>query len=339
MKLAVDGRPLVGDRTGIGVHTAEILSRLKLDTAPVVASHAAIANQEGLERCAFVVDRAPLGVLWQQFSLAGIVEREGADVLWGPHGTLPWNLRIPAIVSMHDLTSITMPRAHELRTVLSFNVFIGRSVEMAAKIAAVSRTTADEVARRFAVPRSKIEIVPNGVSEFFRPTGAPREGFILYVGTREPRKGIADLLAAWRSLPAPRPRLLLAGSKGWKVRETGDAEILGYVTRETLRDLYSRCAVFVYPSRYEGFGLPPLEAMACGAPVIAARSGAIPEVLGGAAVLVSPGDPRQLADAMQRVLGDRQLAADLGAAGRGRAAGFTWERSAALFGELLAACV
>ena len=79
--------------------------------------------------------------------------------------------------------------------------------------------------------------MPNGVSEFFHPTATAREDFILYAGTREPRKGIADLLAAWRSLPSPRPRLLLAGSEGWKMGELGDAEVLGYVPRETLRDL------------------------------------------------------------------------------------------------------
>jgi glycosyltransferase involved in cell wall biosynthesis len=335
MRLIVDGRPLVGERTGIGVHVAEILRRLDLGERPVVASHRPIENVDGLDQCEFAVDRAPLGVLWQQFLLNAECAMVGADVLWGPHGTLPWNVRIPAVVSMHDLTSLTMPGAHRLKTIVSFNAFIGRSLDAAKKIAAVSVTTADEVVRRFAIARSKVEVVPNGVSDFFRPTGAAREDFILYLGTREPRKGIGDLLDAWRSLPAPRPRLVLAGSAGWKVGEIEDAVVLGYVSRERVRDLFSRCKVFVYPSRYEGFGLPPLEAMACGAPVVAARGGAIPEVLGDAALLVAPGEPRELAIALRRVLGDASLREDLSAAGQARAAMFSWDRSAALFGELL----
>lgn len=335
MRLIVDGRALVGERTGIGVHVAEIVSRLELTERAVIASHRTIENREGLERCEWALDPAPLGVLWQQFLLNTECEMVGADVLWGPHGTLPWNVRIPAVVSIHDLTSITMPGAHRLKTILSFNTFIGRSLETARRIAAVSRTTADEVARRFAISRRKIEIVPNGVSEFFRPLGEPREDFILYVGTREPRKGIGDLVSAWKTLPAPRPRLVLAGSSGWKVGEIEGAELLGYVTRKRLRELYSRCAVFVYPSRYEGFGLPPLEAMACGAPVIAAHSGAIPEVLGEAALLVPPGNPDALAVALRRVLGNQSLRSEISEAGRARAAAFTWDRSAALFGELL----
>ena len=334
MKLMVDGRALVGERTGIGVHIAEIVSRLSLGERPVIASHKPIENRQGLSECEWAVDPAPLGVLWQQFLLNAECDLVGADVLWGPHGTLPWNVRLPSIVSIHDLTSITMPGAHRLNTIFSFNTFIGRSLQAARTIAAVSRTTAEEVSRRFAIPGRNIEVVPNGVSDFFRPTGAEREDFILYVGTREPRKGIGDLVAAWRSLPSP-PRLLLAGSSGWRVGEIEGAEILGFVSRDRLRDLYSRCALFVYPSRYEGFGLPPLEAMACGAPVIAASGGAIPEVLGDAALLVPPADPDSLASALRRVLQSGALRAEMGEAGRARAAMYTWERSAQLFGELL----
>jgi glycosyltransferase involved in cell wall biosynthesis len=339
VRLVVDGRPLVGHRTGIGVHTAEILSRLDLDTPPVIASHAVIEDRRDLEGCLFDVRPMPLGVLWQQFAFAGAAERLQADVVWGPHGTLPASLRIPAIVSVHDLTSITLPAAHRLKTILSFNTFIGRSLDLARKIAAVSRTTADEVSRRFALPASKIEVVPNGVSGFFHPLPVPREEFILFAGTREPRKGLQDLATAWASLASPRPKLVIAGAAGWKSKELPGAEIAGYVTRDRLRDLYARCALFVYPSHYEGFGLPPLEAMACGAPVIAASGGAIPEVLGDAALLVPPGDPSALSTAMRRVLASRSLSEEMSAAGIRRAALFSWDRSAALFRELLEAVV
>ena len=132
MRLLIDGRALVGNRTGIGVHTAEIAQRLDVDT--LIASHAEITNREGLERCTFRVDRTPLGVAWQQRTLPRIE----ADVLWGPHGTLPLTWKKPSVVTVHDFTSITMPGRHRLKTILSFNLFIGRSLEMASRVACVS---------------------------------------------------------------------------------------------------------------------------------------------------------------------------------------------------------
>ena len=206
----IDGRALVGNRTGIGVHTAEIARRLRFDEPPLIASHAPIEDREGIEQCDFRVDLRRLGVAWQQTVLARI----DGDVLWGPHGTLPLALRKPAVVTMHDLTSITMPGRHRMKTILSFNLFIAQSLELASRVACVSRAVADETMRGFSVPSSKIAIVPNGVDEFFTP-GGDEGSYILYAGTLEPRKGLHDLIAAWASLPQ-RPRLVLCGGSGWK---------------------------------------------------------------------------------------------------------------------------
>jgi glycosyltransferase involved in cell wall biosynthesis len=203
----------------------------------------------------------------------------------------------------------------------------------------VSRAVAEEAVRWFGVARSRIEIVPNGVDYFFTPGGDDGEtesGYILYVGTIEPRKGLDDLLAVWESLLAPRPRLVLCGDAGWgSVALPRGAEITGYVDRTTLRDLYRGARAFVYPSRYEGFGIPPLEAMACGAPVIATRTGAIPEYASGAALLVDPGDRSGLRDALVRLLHDDVLRGELRVRGAERARAYTWERSAALMTQLL----
>jgi glycosyltransferase involved in cell wall biosynthesis len=325
----IDGRPLVGHRTGIGVHTAEIARRLA--AAPLIASHAPIDDRSGLDHCSFRVDPMPLGVLWQQLRLPHIE----ADVLWGPHGTLPLAGDVPAVATIHDFTSITMPGRHRLQTILSYNLFIGRSLEKARRIAAVSRAVAEEAVRGFAVPRGKIEIVPNGVDAFFSPGGGEGD-YLLYVGTLEPRKGLDDLLAVWRALPS-RPRLILCGAAGWgtKIAQEPGIELTGFVDRERLRALYRGARVFVYPSRYEGFGIPPLEAMACGAPVVATRTGAIPEYAEGAALLVDPGDRSALRDALTRLLASRALRDELRAAGPARAAGYRWERSAELMSELL----
>jgi glycosyltransferase involved in cell wall biosynthesis len=334
LEVIIDGRPLVGNRTGIGVHTAEIAARLDVSPPPLIAAHAEIANRDSIEHCRFRVDRAPLGVLWQQFVLPRI---EG-DVLWGPHGTLPMAGSAPAVSSLHDFTSITMPSRHELSTIFSFNTFISQSLERARRIAAVSRTIAGEAMRWFAVPHAKIEIVPNGVDEFFSPSGEEEDAYILFVGTLEPRKGVRDLVAVWESLPEPRPRLVLCGDEGWRtrVREHEGITVTGFVDKAKLRDLYRRAMIFAYPSRYEGFGIPPLEAMACGAPVLATRVGAIPDFAEGAAMLVAPGDPDALHDAMVQLIGDRGLRRELRAKGPERATHYRWERSAALMTELLA---
>lgn len=329
--VVIDGRPLVGNRTGIGVHTAEIASRLAFVPPPLIATHAEIADRGGIERCRFRVDPMPLGVVWQQ----AVLPRIGGDVLWGPHGTLPLAGKTPAVVSLHDFTSITMPGRHRLKVLASFNLFIGGSLEKAHRIAAVSRAVAGEAMRGFAVPARKIEIVPNGVDDFFSP-GGEESDYILYAGTLEPRKGIDDLVAAWWALPSPRPRLVLCGDAGWGRRNwPEEIEITGYVPRERLRDLYRGALLFVYPSHHEGFGIPPLEAMACGAPVIATRTGAIPEFAGDAAVVVPPRDLEALHGAMVRLLRDRSLRAELRARGPERAKLYRWETSAATMTRLL----
>ena len=334
MQVLIDGRPLVGNRTGIGVHTAEIARRLEVDPPPLIASHAEIADRSGLERCRFRVDPSTFGVHWQQWKLPQI----DADVLWGPHGTLPLAWRRPAVVTIHDLTSITMPELHRLKTIVSFNSFIGRSLEQASRIACVSRAVADETIRGFGVPASKIEIVPNGVDEFFSPDPEIIDGeYFLFTGTLEPRKGVHDLITAWWGLPAPRPRLILCGDPGWKVRipPLPGLEVTGYVTRERLRDLYRSALAFVYPSRYEGFGIPPLEAMACGAPVIATPVGAIPEFAAGTALLVEPGDVADLRAALVRILHDATLRRELRGRGPERARLWTWDHGARVMMELL----
>jgi alpha-1,3-rhamnosyl/mannosyltransferase len=160
---------------------------------------------------------------------------------------------------------------------------------------------------------------------------------VLFAGTLEPRKGVDLLVAAWRSLPAPRPALVLCGDGGWRTRvpELEGLEITGYVTRERLRELYRGALAFVYPSRHEGFGIPPLEAMACGAPVIATRTGAIPEYAEGAALLVAPGDYGALRAALIRLLGDRELRAALRSAGPERARAWGWDAPAGVMAGLL----
>lgn len=374
LRVVIDGRPLVGRRTGIGVHAAEIASRLGVTPWPLIASHAEIDDKQGIESCRFDVRGARSGVTWQQLELPRVARDDQSEVLWGPHGTLPLRLGLPAVSSIHDLSSITHPGGHRLKTILSFNVFIGRSLAQASEIAAVSRRTAEDLMRGFAVDPRRITLVPNGVDPFFSPPGfgtaqpcptrdqgaegdpsppgssgswplSSRSPYILYVGTFEPRKGIPDLLHAWLSLPASRPMLVLCGDTGWgrikgldRLRSEHPREIvvLDFVDRPTLRELYRQALVFVYPSRHEGFGLPPLEAMACGTPVLSTATGAIDDYLGGGGIVVAPGDRTAFARQLRRLCESSALRRELREGGAGRAESYRWERSAGLMTELLA---
>jgi glycosyltransferase involved in cell wall biosynthesis len=332
LRIVIDGRPLVGERSGIGVHTAEIARRLQIDPPPLIATHAPIKDRSGIEQCRFRVDRSFNGIVWQQWVLPRVMD---GDVLWGPHGTLPLSLKKPAVITLHDFSSITMPGRHRAKTIASFNLFIGRSLERARRVAAVSTSVAEEAVRWFGTPRAKIEIVPNAVDEFFTPDSGEKENFILYAGTLEPRKGIEDLVAVWDSLPAPRPRLVLCGGAGWGVRVPQGVEQTGYVSRERLRDLYRRARVFVYPSHYEGFGMPPLEAMACGAAVVATRTGAIADYAGDAAIMVAPRDRQALRDSIVRLLTEPALRSELGQRAAERASHYRWDTSARTMTNLL----
>jgi alpha-1,3-rhamnosyl/mannosyltransferase len=196
---------------------------------------------------------------------------------------------------------------------------------------------AEEAARGFGIAPSKIEIVPNGVDEFFSPADGEEGDYILFVGTIEPRKGIDALVEVWRSLDEPRPRLVLAGARGWRVRlpRVEGLEVAGYVGRAALRALYRHARVFVYPSRYEGFGIPPLEAMACGAAVVATRTGVMAEMADDAALIVDRHDKAALREAIVRVLQDDALRADLRSRAPLYASRFRWQKSAAIMRDLL----
>lgn len=352
LDVAIDGRPLVGRRTGIGVHTAEIASRLRTAPRPLIASHTKIDDASAIEDCRFVARGPGPGVLWQQTVLPRIAA--GADVLWGPHGTLPLALDIPSVVTVHDLTSITMPFAHRLRTIASFNTLIAPSLTKADRIVCVSRDTADAIVRGFAVDRARVHVVHNGVDPYWAgddATALPFDltpgSYVFYLGTIEPRKGIDVLIDAWSALSAPRPRLVLSGAEGWRMRRVlsrieasplrSEIIISGYLPRAIVRQLLRHAAMFVYPSLYEGFGLPPLEAMAAGSPVIVSDGGALPEIAGPGAVVVRRGDPASLQSAMKRLLQDHAWRDALRARGREHARLFSWDDAAHAMEEILLA--
>jgi glycosyltransferase involved in cell wall biosynthesis len=315
---------------------------------------------------------APLGVLWQQLRLPRRLAEGRArgeiDLLWSPLQTLPARCPVPAVVTVHDLTILLMPEAHRAKVRWSQLPFLERSLAAARRVAAVSEATARDL--RFQFPEAfrdpaKLRVVHHGVAPRFRPAaeeeraairgelGLPR-GYLLYAGTIEPRKNVEGVLDAWlalRELDPATPPLVLAGGYGWRSRPLmrrieavtrADAAAgrdrgltaLGRVEEDHLARLYRAATLFIYPSFYEGFGMPVAEAMASGVPVVTSDRSSLPEVAGEAALQVRPEDPAQIAGAIRKLLQDPALAADLAQKGLARARTFRWEKAAAEMEEL-----
>ena len=245
-------------------------------------------------------------------------------------------VRARSVVTIHDLSFERHPELMGPRDRFVFRTMVPRSVRRADRVLAVSERTKRDLIERYAVPEERVVVTPNGVDPIFRPDGARRNGppYALFVGTLQPRKDPLTAIDALGLLDADL-RLVLAGpDKGSYDDATRAAarlglerrvEFAGHVAKDELAALYRGAACLVFPSRYEGFGLPVLEAMASGTPVVATTAGALPEVAGGAAILVDERSPVQLAGGIERALADRER---LAAAGLERARRFSWAQTA-----------
>jgi glycosyltransferase involved in cell wall biosynthesis len=357
LRVAVDATPLFGARTGIGRFTAAILAGL--GSRPDVAPRAFAATWRGrglldrllpagVEALHRPMAARPLRAAW------GAVDHPVAEWWTGPvdvvHGTnfvVPPTRRAAAVVTVHDLTAVHFP---ELCTpdVRRYPHLLRRALDRGAWVHAVSDFVAAEVVRELGAPPERVRAVPNGGPDP-GPAGDPAAGralaggerYVLTLATVEPRKDHPTLVRAFASDALAGPladvRLVLAGPDGWGTealqaalaRSPAAARVtrLGWVDDASRADLLAGAAVLAYPSRYEGFGLPPLEAMAAGVPVVATAAGAVPEVVGDAAVLVPPGDADGLAAGLAQVLLDDGRADDLRRRGRARLAAFDWDRT------------
>ncbi|MFO7675238.1 MAG: glycosyltransferase family 1 protein [bacterium] len=296
---------------------------------------------------------------WIQQICPRWMSEDGIDVFWGQNYMLPLRLRRPCrrVLTLHDLTGLLMPWTMPARRRLNFRLFQQRAASASDCLVAVSQATARLARVCLGVPPSKLRVVLEGCDASFavppggrvkpRATENAREavrrrfalepGFLLAVGTIEPRKGHATLFGALRSLPDA-PVLAVAGGLGWRYREilgemkeleaTGRVRYLGRVDDEELVDLCRAAGLLVYPSLYEGFGLPVLEAMACGCPVVCSRSSSLPEVGGDAVRYFTPGDGADLARILQEVLGRPAELEEMRTAGLRRAQSFSFGRAA-----------
>jgi glycosyltransferase involved in cell wall biosynthesis len=269
------------------------------------------------------------------------IQRAKVDVFHAPAYTAPLWGQTPVVLSVHDVSYARHPEWYPYRRDPVRRWFYRRSARRAAVIVTISEFSRQEIVAAYGIAPERIIVTPLGVSEIFRPatTARAEAPFLLHVGDLHARRNLGIVVRALARLPQPRPTLVLAGvDRGVAHQLLDDAtrlgvrdaiDIRGRVSDAELVTLYQQCAALVYPSRYEGFGFPLVEAMACGAPVIASNASAIPEVVGSAAVLLDPDDEAGFADAIARVLGEPAHAADLRARGLARAAQFTWEKTAA----------
>jgi glycosyltransferase involved in cell wall biosynthesis len=257
------------------------------------------------------------------------------DVLHSPSFRGPLGSATPFVITVHDLAVLRHPDAFNRWTRTYSRLLVPRVVRAAQLVIAVSEFTRRELVDVLEVPDERIRVIPNAVGEPFVPEGRRADGdYVLAVGTREPRKNLPRLVQAARLAGV---ELRIAGGRGWGGTEVaGDGvNVLGFVDDEELARLYRGALCIAYPSLYEGFGIPVLEALACGAPVVTSARSAMAEVADGAAVLVDPRDVVSIADGIREAIGRRD---ELAALGPERARGFTWraaaEATAAVYREL-----
>jgi glycosyltransferase involved in cell wall biosynthesis len=296
-------------------------------------------------------ERRPTRLAWEQARLPGLLARCPIEVHHGPHYTMPERARVPRVVTVHDLTFLDHPEWHERSKVVVFRRAIGVAARRAEAIVCVSGHTAERL-EALRAPTGRVFVVPHGVDhERFGPGPAAsdddvlgrlgvRPPYILFMGTLEPRKAVPDLVAAFDRVAPARPdlSLVLAGAPGWgadavehavgRARCAHRVVRTGYVPDDAVPALLRGAAVAAYPALEEGFGLPALEALACGTPLVTTAGTAMAEVSRGAALLVARGSVPDLADALAETLEAGPAVAERRRLGLAVAAGHTWEASA-----------
>lgn len=364
MRIGLDGIPLGEIKTGVGHYTFELAYALAciahedefalVSPFPYVAAGGDEFEPALPPNLRFI--EAKVNRLrrrrWWSIGLPLYINRASFSLFHGTNYDVPlWN-RCRTIVTIHDLSILLHPETHEEHLVRRARWRLPRMARAATMIITPSESVRREVCEHLGVHLDKVVAIPEAARRSFRQMPLAEtvevrrrlkieDEFILFVGTVEPRKNLLTLARALDEILRTtrlRPQLVIAGKEGWLIGElfaylkSSDIQervrFTGYVSDDDLRALYSSCRAFVYPSLYEGFGLPPLEAMACAAPVITSRIPSIMETVGDAARLVSPTDFRELAQAIICVLEDSGERNRRSPAGLQRAAEFSWERTA-----------
>ena len=359
MRVALDAIPLVAAKTGIGHYTdalAQSLAGIHTDHQYVLLSpfdfvfDAGNSTPPNLSKMFF-----PVRSIFRKWWLAGLpamLRISPLDVFHGTNYCIPVFSTCPTVVTIHDLSLFTQAHTHENENVTRGKRRIPLMARRATRIIAPSEWTKREIIEHLGIPEEKIRVIfeaarsgmtplPTGDCQSVLAKYQITQPYLLYVGTIEPRKNLLTLVRAYDELlrtTKHRPQLVLCGGRGWLFDEVfrlveelklqEQVRFTGYVPDEDLPALYSAAEIFLYPSLYEGFGLPPLEAMACGTPTISSDASSLPEVVGSAGLTHDPNDGQALTGHMARLLSDSGLRERLRQAGLAQAARFSWDRAA-----------
>jgi glycosyltransferase involved in cell wall biosynthesis len=355
MKIAIDARPAEKERFGIAKYTYELIMALK--DIPTGHDYVLLVNTNKLAD--FVVQQKNFRLykikskwlgLGEQFEIPLALKKIRPDVFHATSFVVPvWQV-VPTIVTIHDLIHLIFPEHYGLKHKIYFRLILKSILSRTQKIIAVSKSTKRDLINWYGIENQKIVVIYHGVSNQFRPIDDPRqidifkrqhslpERFILYIGNRKRHKNLKGLFRAFanfKKFDKDQYYLVISGEQDHETEklagESGVKDWLVYtgkVLENELPLLYNSASLFVFLSLYEGFGLPPLEAMACGVPVIASNVSSLPEVVGEGGILVNPMETEQVGRLMQNVLTNSSLAEELKIKGLRQAANFTWEKCA-----------
>jgi glycosyltransferase involved in cell wall biosynthesis len=355
MKVGFDATTLTGQISGVGGYTAQLLEALAGGAGLGPADRLIVFSNRPLELAerpgVEVYDRRrfPIRSIWMQLVLPSILRDVAPDVAHFTNYLAPVVTRVPFVVSFHDMSLHLLPEAHTLKKRVLTASLIPTVARKAARILVPSESTRRDVIRLLGVDPGRLRLVPYAASPSYRALAEGPEAlavrgvrppYFLYVGTLEPRKNLARALRAFVRVAAefPEHQFVIVGQAGWKyaeiLREAGRPELAdrvvrtGYLPEAELPLFYNHAVALVYPSLYEGFGLPVIEAMACGAPVLTSRTSSLGEIAHDAALLVDPENETELAEGLRSLARDPALRDSLRAKGASRAALFSWERTA-----------
>jgi glycosyltransferase involved in cell wall biosynthesis len=357
VRIAIDARKL--HDFGIGTYVQNLLRQLaRLDADSEYVLFCQASDRDALHALGpnfrpIIEHSTPYSVL-EQISIPARLARERVDLYHSPHYVLPPLVPCKAVVTIHDCIHLMFPQYLPNRLAYGYaKTSLWWAAHRSARVLTVSEASKRDILRYFRIPEEKITVIHNGLDDRFllpppenevhtvRERFQLQEQFVLYAGNVKPHKNVERLIEAFYHLHTTgfdHLKLLIIGNDISRYATLRRAihthnlhkyvRVLGFVPDQTLAILYRLASVFVFPSLYEGFGLPPLEAMACGTPVVTSNVSSLPEVVGSAAVLVDPYDARSISEGIRRVLTDECLRRDLQTRGVARAREYSWERAA-----------
>jgi len=355
LKIGVDARPLSYQLTGIGVYLRYLLDELQkiddrndyylISNGPIqyTLMNPRWTKLSGHFRYKFV------STFWMQFNVPPLAHKLSFDLFWASRHHLPLLLpkEIKTVVTVHDVVNRSYPETMALPNLLVERLLMKLSLNRSEEIIADSRSTAADIREQFGISAGKLHTIHLGTPLFLERVkrdqgqgGTVPRRYFLFVGTLDPRKNFERLFKAFEMLKPLRRglHLVIVGGEGWKNKKfrkmvqmhplKTQIHMTGYLPRDQLASYYENAICLMFPSLYEGFGLPILEAMSCGAPVITSDTSSMPEVAGDAALLVNPYDIPSIADAMKRLMSDKALREHLIRSGLKRVKHFSWKRCA-----------